>query len=371
MGKSATVRFTGIEAGRGIAATMVVFYHVSRHINKAYGSPTLVKLLQFGHSGVDFFFVISGFIILFVHYGDIGRASRLPHYLERRFTRLMPTYWVALALTILMMIAGSHRFPSLHDFFWSATLLPSNTEPLLGVAWTLHYEIVFYAVFALCIFSQRAGIALLVLWLLSILCVTVGHLRTGGLPQSLFGVYNFEFFLGMVAAWGLHHYRLPKASLVLAGGMALFASAAIGEDAGLFNGYADFSRAIYGLPSVLIILGAAEASRDGVNKVPRLLGMLGKASYSIYLFQFVFLGALWKILTSTKLALVIPHDLSFLLLSLASVAGGVLTSRYVEYPLMNFARNSIGKIRGTTPRYGAGYGAAADSEAASKSSPPV
>ena len=76
-GGASSNRLVGIEAGRGIAASLVVLYHVSRHLDQAFGAPMLVHAFQFGHSGVDFFFVISGFIILFVHYRDIDNPLRL------------------------------------------------------------------------------------------------------------------------------------------------------------------------------------------------------------------------------------------------------------------------------------------------------
>ncbi len=60
-------------------------------------------LFAFGHAGVDFFFVLSGFIILHVHAGDIGRPVRLGHYLQRRFTRVYPFYWVVFLLALLAM----------------------------------------------------------------------------------------------------------------------------------------------------------------------------------------------------------------------------------------------------------------------------
>jgi len=70
-------KLTGIEASRGVAATAVVLYHSARHLDHVYGVPGLMRVFQFGHAGVDLFFVISGFIILFVHYGDLGRPERL------------------------------------------------------------------------------------------------------------------------------------------------------------------------------------------------------------------------------------------------------------------------------------------------------
>jgi peptidoglycan/LPS O-acetylase OafA/YrhL len=75
-------RLGGIEALRGLAAISVIFYHVSRHVNQAFGTPGLVAAFQAGHAGVELFFVISGFIILFVHGQDSGRPRRLGHYIS-------------------------------------------------------------------------------------------------------------------------------------------------------------------------------------------------------------------------------------------------------------------------------------------------
>ena len=60
-------KLTSIEAARGIAAVMVVFYHAARHLKADYNVMPWEGIAQFGHAGVDFFFVLSGFIIFFVH----------------------------------------------------------------------------------------------------------------------------------------------------------------------------------------------------------------------------------------------------------------------------------------------------------------
>ena len=70
----------------------------------------LMSIFQFGHAGVDLFFVISGFIILFVHYDDIGRPERVGRYLGRRLSRIMPAYWVALTFTIVLSLGGGIIF---------------------------------------------------------------------------------------------------------------------------------------------------------------------------------------------------------------------------------------------------------------------
>ena len=164
-------RLGSIEACRGIAAAAVVLYHAARHLNKIYGLPSLTAVFQFGHAGVDLFFVISGFIILYVHYRDINSPARLRHYVGRRFTRVMPTYWVALALTVLLAAGGHAGLPSLSDLIWSVSLAPSDHQLLLGIAWTLRYEIIFYALFCILIVNRIAGLVTMSVWLAAIIFV--------------------------------------------------------------------------------------------------------------------------------------------------------------------------------------------------------
>jgi len=343
---SAGGRLDGVEAGRGIAAAAVVLYHAARHLNKAYGLPLLMGAFQFGHAGVDFFFVISGFIILFVHYRDIGTPARLGHYAGRRFTRVMPTYWIALALTIAMTAAGGrYGFPRSHELLWSALLLPSWTEPLLGVAWTLQYEIVFYAVFAILIVSRTAGLLALSLWLA---WIVIGlTLRVSfNIPPSLYGIYNLEFFFGMAVAYWLANHRVGRPRWVLLAGLASFALACAAENAQLLDGYSGWARLAYGLPGALILLGIVEAERQHLLVVPRALRILGSASYSVYLFQFIFIGIVWKAWLMFGLDRQLPYAAAFIVLAFGGVAGGILTSRWVEYPLMRWIRGGSGHARG-------------------------
>jgi exopolysaccharide production protein ExoZ len=299
-----------------------------------------MNFFQFGHAGVDLFFVISGFIILFVHYDDIGCPKCLGRYLGRRFTRIMPTYWIALALTIILRLSGGHALPSSFDMAWSAALLPSHNEPLLGVAWTLQFEIVFYAVFCFLILNRIMGITVLSLWLAWIILARFSSSIGNEIPNSLYGFYNLEFFFGMAVAYWLRTHTVPVPRLILVAGTALFAAAAVAENTQLMDGYTDFSRLVYGSAAALIVLGAAEAGRRRLIAIPMGLRTLGTASYSIYLFQFVFIGALWKLWLATGLAENLPHAASFPVLAIAGVLGGIAMSRLVEYPLMGLVRRS-------------------------------
>ena len=326
-------KLAGIEAARGIAACSVVFYHAARHMDAACHVPVVRALLQFGHAGVDVFFVLSGFIILFVHFDDIGQPSRLGRYVSRRATRLLPVYWVALALTVLLRVVAGHGWPSLFSVFWSGFLLPSWSEPLLGVAWTLQFEVVFYAIFAMLILNRRAGVFLMAVWLLCVLIVSV---RGGGagVPPSLCSAYDLEFFLGMGVAVAARSGRIRMSGRLVLGAIGLFALVCLCEDLKVFDGYGDGARVAYGAAAALLILGLA----DPGFAMPRPLAVLGAASYSIYLFQFFWIALVWQAYRVAGFERVLPCAWGVPMLAAGGIAGGVLISRGVEYPLMALLR---------------------------------
>ena len=122
-------------------------------------------LPHFGHAGVDFFFVLSGFIITFVHRTDIGKPKRLGHYLERRFTRVFPFYWLVLIFSLLATwLLHRAQFPAVREILANLLLLPQTEDKIVGGAWTLVYEIMFYFVFAIAICNRRIGAAVLCVW---------------------------------------------------------------------------------------------------------------------------------------------------------------------------------------------------------------
>src|ERR1019366_2869669 len=136
---------------RGIAALMVVWHH---------GVGQLATLetyfpFRFGTSGVDLFFVISGFIMVVT---TAGRDVTPTEFIARRFVRVVPLYWVlTLALAATALVAPSlFRSVTLTAVSLIQSLLfiphfsPSHAGmiwPVLVPGWTLNYEMFFYVVF--------------------------------------------------------------------------------------------------------------------------------------------------------------------------------------------------------------------------------
>jgi exopolysaccharide production protein ExoZ len=97
-----TGNFATIQAGRGLAALSVVLYHLGGWVaqSKYWGYDPLGGVFAFGQAGVEYFFVLSGFIMLHVHRRDFGQSSMVPRFLWKRFCRIYPPYWFILALLV-------------------------------------------------------------------------------------------------------------------------------------------------------------------------------------------------------------------------------------------------------------------------------
>ncbi|HFY9779236.1 TPA: acyltransferase family protein [Escherichia coli] len=135
---------------RGIAALMVVFYHLKARLNDVYAQENLGDLLfNSGAFGVDLFFVISGFIICYAT--DRKDKNMAAKYLVSRFFRIYPLLWLSVIITFFTISVE----PTIYSLLRSLVPLNANYSAgspffgynLLGPAWTLTYEISFYMIF--------------------------------------------------------------------------------------------------------------------------------------------------------------------------------------------------------------------------------
>ena len=144
-------KLSSLQGGRGIAAVLVVLFHatVMFAAPNYWNTVILGDTFRFGFAGVEFFFVLSGFIMMHTHRRDIGRSERLRAYLEKRAARIYPIYWIV-SLAVLAM-AGTAYPVRWADILNTPFLIGPNSVALLGVAWTLFHEVLrFTKYFSIC-----------------------------------------------------------------------------------------------------------------------------------------------------------------------------------------------------------------------------
>ena len=320
-------KFQLIEAGRGVAAMLVVFHHIGSMLAEPrfYGAEPFAGHFRNFNVGVDFFFVLSGFIITWVHWRDMGQPNRLKSYAAKRFFRIFPPYWgILFPLILLHAIAPDPAKPLENDpvhIVRSILLLPSPDHPILGVAWTLTFELFFYALFVVLLFKGAGQIRLFWGWAAAI--VVVQLTATPPFPLDfLFSPFNLEFIMGVTAAALLRgHPRIPAPALMIAAGITIFAGFML-----LAPDVQDVSlrgRLAFGIPSLLFLLGAVELERRRPVHVPRLLSFLGAASFALYLIHpLAILVAAHMIRLTVGRALPIEATVALMFVA-ALIAGGL------------------------------------------------
>jgi exopolysaccharide production protein ExoZ len=328
------VRYGLLDVSRLIAAIMVVIFHASFFTGHKVASGALI----FGYHGVDYFFVLSGFVILTAHRRDLGRPDRLPNYALRRFLRVFPPYWLALGIAVcLIPITGAIKPLTasllVQDFF----LIPQGVHdfPYVTPAWTLHYELLFYVAFCwLIVLRPLLGVSLFAAWgIAAVVLERPGVSMT--FPMSfVFNPIIVMFLSGMVAA--LLHGRLsPRAGLVIAAlSGAWFIGYAVGRALENWLAWCPYYIA-FGIPAAFIVAGlAAFENGRGSFSSPKT-EFLGSLSYSTYLVHVPVMTLALVLLPK------LPAALLCALLVAVGMTSGLLFYILLERPTMRVLRGWI------------------------------
>lgn len=345
-----------LQVMRGIAALAVAVYHTHLILTQ-YGlgvTGGVASVATKGWIGVNFFFVLSGFIIMYAHARDIGRPGRAGRYLWRRFTRVYPVYWIFLTFYIAAAALGVGS----PDFRWSGLnllsaymlvqLVPMVTLPL-QVAWTLFCEITFYFAFLLLILNRSVGALLIGLWVATI--IVIGPVLGTPEPHWFIHSWNLYFFAGIAAYLALQRIDPRHGVTILAAGVVLLATCfALGlvDSRIAVAQRTPMKLIVLVFPFTFILLGAALAETHHRWSYPRWLLLLGDASYAIYLVHSGAISALALIARHFSGGLLPPLLLYGIILLLAVVAG-VLAHLIVERPLLAGIRRVEWGRRGAAP----------------------
>lgn len=210
-------KLNSIQSLRAVAATMVFLCHLIAMEEAHSGrSQKLTDFWVNGAHGVDLFFVISGFVIVWVA-SDVQLGWRgAVDFLGARIARIYPVWWLfAGATSVMLWIAYGtpwqpermieHNMVGPTHVIESFLLLPQAHHPVLGVGWTLVHEIYFYAVFALLILilpAPRRLLGVLVWGALVVLGARLGFTAefADSFSKLVFYPMTLQFIAGAVVA---------------------------------------------------------------------------------------------------------------------------------------------------------------------------
>jgi len=356
---SSPSKLASIEAARGLAALAVVLMHATHlmRVPQFSGHVGLGGVFDFGYVGVDFFFVLSGFIITYVHHRELGRGvNTWPAYLWKRLVRVFPIYWLVLALSALPSMAAralAGRTPlselGTQDAAGTLLLWIGGGEPkYVGVAWSLQFEILFYLSFCLLLLHRRAGLVLYAAWGALVVAQAMSP-GAWALPWRLGDPHCLQFLMGVAAGLLARRAVLPlwrfQPWVLVAAGTA----AVLYERLGPQGPHAFGGRLALGLVAAAALLTLLAMEQRRPVRVPAGLAQLGAASYSVYLAHCLLINVVLVALARTGLYARLPEAVIFLIAVATGVVGGTLIGRYVELPMVAWLRRRTASAPASVP----------------------
>lgn len=309
-------KLNSIQSLRAVAAIMVFLCHL--FAMEGAHSGRFEKLTDFwvnGAHGVDLFFVISGFVIVWVA-SDVQIGWRgAVDFLAARIARIYPLWWLFAGATSFMLWVAygtpwqpermiEHDMVGPTHVIESFLLLPQAHHPVLGVGWTLVHEMYFYAAFALLILilpASRRLLGVLIWGALVTLGAGLGFTAefADSISKLVFYPMTLQFIAGALVAFLIKSKvrRFARISIAIGviGWVATYLELHSDSASALFsmfefdaltNAFFAWRRTVlFGIPSTFLVYGlVAWELREGARKrVPNPLVPLGNWSYSIYL----------------------------------------------------------------------------------------
>ena len=145
-------KFSPLQYGRGLAALLVCLFHyegATKYIGEnAVIASTNLYLFAAGHSGVEFFFILSGFIIFHAHRSDFDKPQRLASFYLKRVVRILPMFWfIGIPFGVAVLTISSRDLLTPGKFWSQAAPIPREGTLTRPAAWTLQHEFVSYVPF--------------------------------------------------------------------------------------------------------------------------------------------------------------------------------------------------------------------------------
>lgn len=273
--------FDSIQALRGIAALFVVLEHI--------------RFLNCGAFGVDIFFIISGFMIMF----STHRGSK--HFLTKRIIRIVPLYYLMTLGTFLLLLLLPAMFEQTkaNPVFLakSLTFIPFDIggnvlQPLLRIGWTVNCEVFFYLLFFISMKISHKYRGLLCSILLGAPVLAAQLTASDFAPLSFYGnPVMLEFVLGIasyyicMSIYNVYYGgKLPKVIGYMAPLVAIVLLTILALTKKQINVLGFYRLPLWGLPAMLIVLCFFVAGL--FIKAPRPLVALGNISFSLYLLHY-------------------------------------------------------------------------------------
>lgn len=335
--------FNNIQALRGIASLMVFLIHLLSTSNDVQ-IPWLKSLLwEFGPGGVDIFFVLSGFVVTMAAmksanlYGGIGGSIS---FMTKRIIRIYPLYIVVLSVAFIISppVWLAPDWMPQYSFLKLASLTTLVNHKVM-VAWSLVFEMFFYAVLSvLVIFGAKHFRSLLILWVVAQVMAII-YFNSIDIAYSNHVPLNpqiIQFCAGSLLACFSSSISAKHGRIVLVAGFVFFGLMCVANQR--LGGWNALNRTItLTIPSAMIVYGAIATEIAKSVKPLKALVWLGNISFSLYLWHQITFQACEYLFRRFDL-MWMNNVVILLIWSAAGLSVGTLSYYFIERKLMTIGR---------------------------------
>ena len=314
-----------------------------------------------GAYGVDIFFIISGFIIAYIVWGNKEQ------FLIKRIIRVVPLYTIATGITILVSICSPHWVnntsitqPAIVKSLLFIPYKINNSGPILSLGWSLNYEMFFYFTMFICIVlvPNKKYLSIICSLFLIVLTILLNFIQTDNFILNFYQKGLFpEFIFGIVLFHCYHYFLVRNKTISSATGINIFYTISLSFIAVssivflslscIFHWHISSNSNIQvGIPALILVAAfiALESKINGNNILVKLSLLLGDASYVMYLFHPFFIFFLQRIMFP---ALGLQHSnfivellKLFISLSITAIAS-VYIYKYMDNPIQIYLRKKL------------------------------
>jgi len=339
-------KFEGLQVLRGLAATMIVVGHVFSQNLGFSAQPFIWIFSRIYVSGADIFFSICGFIILYSVRNEKFNFRNSLIFLIRRLLRIYPVYWFVFILSIYIsnyvaLNLDNQNFHSYFDLFFLTKTDNFYNPP----GWSLPFEIYFYiGVFIITIFFKTKFEIIVPVWLIiqSIIAIkyTSYEVTTHALlSEFLFGVLVYYAYKNNINVTNFDFILFFILSLVF-----FFIGFKLAKN-GPLSGW---QRVLtYGIGGMFITYACILIDKFKIT-FPKILILIGDASYSIYISHHLFMRTIFFICDVNQLWNLFPSKYHFIgvsLITLLSILFGILIHFIIEIPVLSFSKKIYLKFK--------------------------
>lgn len=346
-------QFLSIQALRFIAALAVVVLHSTFYTMERLHSGT--GIYHVGANGVRLFFVISGFVMIISSQKLLGTPRGWSVFALKRIVRIVPIYWaITLIKVAVLLVTPAVVLHSELDwgyilkslFFIPEYNVDGEIRPLLGVGWTLNFEMFFYLLFALSLACRIRPIRFIAPILIVMSALSL--VKTPDWPVAAYFLCDpivIDFLAGMLIGHWVQRGRTGPSQAVA------WAATIIGLFYLFVPGIprAEYAT-LYGslittVASGMVIAGAVSLERSIGHRIPQWTAYMGAASYSLYLIH--------PMISPIIPTLLSKGGMKFGFLPIVSVIGAVaiamvsaiIVYRFIEQPVVKKISKSILWVR--------------------------